>query len=70
MKFKISIEGMHCAACAANVERSLKKIAGITQVSVSLMTKKGFVEADNVAEEEIKKAVERVGYKVSKIEEL
>ena len=68
-KLKITIEGMHCSSCASNIERSLKKVAGIKEASVSLMLKKGTVEAeDNVTEEEIKKAVARVGYKVSKIE--
>lgn len=68
-KFKIQINGMHCSACAANVERSLKKIKGIKEVSVSIMTNKGFIDAeDSVKEEEIRKAVEKVGYKVSSFE--
>ena len=67
-KLKISIEGMHCASCAGNIERSLKKVPGIKEVSISLMTKKGFVECDEkVNGEEIKKAVSRAGYKVSSI---
>jgi len=68
-KYKITIEGMHCAACASNVERSLRKIEGVKEASISLMTKKGFITAeDYVAEDEIKKAVEKTGYKVSKVE--
>jgi Cu+-exporting ATPase len=68
-KLKITIEGMHCAACAANVERALKKISGVKEANISLMTKKGFIEtSDNVSESEIKKAIERVGYKVTGIE--
>ena len=67
-KYKLTIEGMHCAACAANVERSLKKLAGVKEANISLMTKKGFVEAENISEDEIIKAVEKVGYKVIKIE--
>jgi len=68
-KVKITIEGMHCASCAGNVEKSLKKIDGISNVSVSLMTKKAIVEMDdNVKEEDLKKAIEKPGYKVAKIE--
>ena len=68
-KLKIFIDGMHCASCAGNIERSLKKVPGVKEASVSLMLKKGTVEAeDNVSEEDIKKAVLRAGYKVSKIE--
>jgi P-type Cu+ transporter len=68
-KIKLTIEGMHCASCASNVERSLKKVRGVKEVNVSLMTHKCFVESDNANKDEIKKAVERVGYKVVGLEE-
>jgi len=68
-KVKLTIEGMHCSSCASNIERSVKKISGVKEASVSLMTKKGIIEAeDNVSEEDLKKAVARTGYKVIKIE--
>ena len=68
-KLKLFIEGMHCASCASNIERSLKKVPGVKEASISLMLKKGTVEADDsVSEDEIKKAVARTGYKISKIE--
>ena len=68
-KIKLTIEGMHCASCASNVERSLKKVKGVKEVSVSLMTHKCFLEIENANKDEIKKAVEKVGYKVVGIEE-
>ena len=69
MKAKITISGMHCASCAGNVERSLKKISGVKDARVSLMTNKGFLESEsNVSDEEIKKAVARAGYKALAIE--
>jgi copper chaperone CopZ len=69
MKKKLTISGMHCASCAANVERSLKKINGVTNASVSLLTKKGFLESEKeISDEEIKKAVSRTGYKLDNIE--
>lgn len=68
-KIKLIIEGMHCASCASNIEKSLKKISGVKEASVSLMLKKGTVEMeDSVKEDELRKAVARVGYKVTKIE--
>lgn len=68
-KLKLTIEGMHCASCASNIERSLKKVTGVNEATVSLMLKKGTVEVeDNVSIEELKHAVVRAGYKVSKIE--
>jgi len=69
MKAKITISGMHCASCALNVERSLKKVPGINDARVSLMTNKGFIESEeDIPEEEIKKAVARAGYKALAIE--
>ncbi|HLD12142.1 MAG TPA: heavy metal-associated domain-containing protein [Candidatus Nanoarchaeia archaeon] len=68
-KIKLSIEGMHCASCGSNIERSVKKVPGVQQVTVNVMIKKGYVTAeDNVKEEDIKAAVAKTGYKVSSIE--
>ena len=65
-KIKLNIEGMHCASCALNIERSLLKIFGVKKASVILMLKKGMVECeDSTSEEELKKAVAKVGYKVT-----
>ncbi|MBX4212278.1 heavy-metal-associated domain-containing protein [Candidatus Pacearchaeota archaeon] len=68
-KFKVLIQGMHCASCASNIERSVGKVSGVKSCSVSLMTRKSLIECDdNVKEEEIKKAVARAGYQVVSIE--
>lgn len=68
-KIKLTISGMHCASCVGNVERSLKKVSGVKNVSVSLMTNKGIVESDDsVSDEDLKKAVSKTGYKVTEIQ--
>ena len=68
-KLKLTIEGMHCASCASNVERSLKNVKGVKSVNIGIMTKKGFVEVeDNVKDEDLINAVKKVGYKVTGIE--
>ncbi len=68
-KIKLTIEGMHCASCASNVEKSLKKVSGVKEANVSLMLKKGIVECEEkTTDEELKKAVSKVGYKVARIE--
>ncbi|MFA5855812.1 MAG: heavy metal-associated domain-containing protein [Candidatus Pacearchaeota archaeon] len=68
-KYKLTIQGMHCASCASNVEKAVKKINGINEVSVSLMTNKAIIQAnDNVNPEVIKNAISKVGYKVTNIE--
>jgi Cu+-exporting ATPase len=66
---KITIDGMHCASCASNIERSLKKTAGVKEATVSVMMKKGTVECDDrVSEAMLKDAVKRAGYNVKSVE--
>ena len=68
-KIKISIDGMHCASCASNIERSLKKVEGVKNASVSLLMKKAIVECDDkVSDDELKHAVKRTGYNTRLIE--
>ena len=68
-KLKLTIAGMHCGSCAGNIERAIKKIPGVKECRVSAVTNKGFVEAEDSAnEEEMKKAVAKVGYKVVSVE--
>jgi copper chaperone CopZ len=68
-KAKMEILGMHCASCASNIERSLKKTSGVKDVKVSLLLKKATAECeDSVKEEELKSAVKRAGYNVKSLE--
>ena len=67
-KAKIEIEGMHCASCASNIERSLSKVPGVSNARVMLLLKKGTCEiADNVKEADLANAVKRAGYKIRKV---
>ena len=68
-KLKIIIEGMHCTSCAGNVERSVKKIPGVKSISVSFLTRKGTVEAeDSVTDAQLTEAVKKTGYKLVGVE--
>ncbi len=68
-KSKLTISGMHCASCAGNVERALKKVKGVNNVSVSVLLNKATVEYEGkINEEDLKKAVASAGYKVMKVE--
>ena len=68
-KEKITIQGMHCASCASNIEKSLSKTPGVKSAKVSLLLKKGYVECeDSVSDEDLKKAVARAGYKAISVE--
>ena len=61
-KVIISIEGMSCASCAANIEKSLKKVQGVKSASVSLMTNKAVVDTEDfVSEGELRSAVSNAG---------
>ena len=67
-KATILINGMHCASCASNIERSLKKVSGVKNASVSLLFKKGTAEMDdNVSEESLRQAVKRTGYEAKEV---
>ena len=66
-KITISIKGMHCASCAGNVEKSLRKVKGVKEAKVSLMTEKAFVESEGATREDLAKAVARAGYRASEI---
>ena len=69
MRKKLLIQGMHCASCANNIEKSLNKVSGVKSCSVSLLTRKGIVECEEkVSDEELNKAVARAGYKLVKVE--
>lgn len=65
MKKTITIEGMHCASCSGNVEKSLKSVKGVKSAKASLLFKKAEIEIEeNVNLEDVKKAVSKLGYRV------
>ena len=54
---------MTCSACSAAVEKSVRKLDGISNVTVSLMTNTMTVAYDeDIAEESVIEAVKRAGY--------
>jgi P-type Cu+ transporter len=61
----LKIEGMTCAACAKTVERVTKKIDGVIESNVNYATEKLNIsyEPSKVRVSDIKKAVEKAGYK-------
>ena len=59
MKKKFKLIDLDCANCAAKMEEAIKKIDGVKDASVSFMTQKMMIEADDeifdqVVEEAIK----------------
>lgn len=63
MKKTYKIEGMHCSACAASVEKILKKQDHVENANVNLVMEEAVVEyTDGFEEEKAKKAVETGGF--------
>jgi Cu+-exporting ATPase len=59
---KLELEGMHCASCAAAIERTLNDLDGV-EASVNLVTERATVHCDgDVPVERLVAAVESVGY--------
>src|SRR3989338_6856100 len=62
----LPIKGMHCASCAITIEKSLKKLKGVSNANVNLASEKAMVEYDKntVNESRIIKSIEDAGYNV------
>ncbi len=61
----LKIEGMTCAACAKAVERATTKLNGVIESNVNFATEKLNISYDSsiVRVSDIKKAIEKAGYK-------
>ena len=64
MKKKFKLIDLDCANCAAKMEEAIKKIPGVKDASVSFMTQKLVLEADDDKFDEIMKEVVAVCAKV------
>ncbi len=64
MKKKYSVTGMMCAACAAGIERTVKKLEGVSSCTVSLMGEcmEAVFDESIVKEQDICSAVRSLGY--------
>ena len=64
MEKKFDVSGMTCAACVANVTRTVKKLDGVRDANVNLMTNSMKVSYDEnkVNDNKIIRAVEKIGY--------
>ncbi|EIJ46811.1 heavy metal translocating P-type ATPase [Herbaspirillum sp. GW103] len=62
-EISLDIEGMSCASCVMRVEKALKKVPGVTDVSVNLATERASIAtADTVAPAILIAAIEKAGY--------
>ena len=59
-----TVQGMNCNHCKANVEKAIRGVHGVEEVSVDLQSGMVTVVGDDVSEEEVRNAVEGIGYSV------
>lgn len=64
MKKVYRLEDLDCANCAAKMERAISKIDGVNEASVSFMTQKLTIDADDARFDEIMKEVVKTCKKV------
>lgn len=67
LKMLLNIDGMHCAACSATVERAVKKIEGVDGISVNLTAGNALISFDETAlkVDDIIVAINNAGFKAS-----
>ena len=62
-EISLDIEGMSCASCVTRVEKALKKVPGVTEVSVNLATERASITTQDAASTAaLIAAVEKAGY--------
>ncbi|MEF2143959.1 MAG: heavy metal translocating P-type ATPase [Desulfovibrionaceae bacterium] len=61
---RLDIDGMHCAACSARVERAVQGLEGVRSVEVSLADNSGTIlfDPDRIGRADIRQAIEAAGY--------
>ena len=64
MKKKFKLEDLDCANCAAKMEEGIKKIDGVNDASVSFLSQKLTIDADDGRFDEIMEQVKAVCAKV------
>lgn len=62
MKKTYKISGMTCAACAARIERFVKKLDGVSDASVNFAAESLTVDSEKVSAKDVEAAVVKAGY--------
>ena len=64
MKKKFKLENLECAHCAAKMEEGIKKISGVNDASISFMTLKLTIDAEDERFDDVLKEAAAVIAKV------
>ena len=65
MKKKFKLQDLDCANCAAKMEDAINKLDGVNKATVSFMTQKLTVDAED---EKFDKVMEQAAKEISKVE--
>ncbi|PIP32592.1 copper-translocating P-type ATPase [Candidatus Gottesmanbacteria bacterium CG_4_10_14_0_8_um_filter_37_24] len=68
-RINLSLSGMHCSSCAALIEKSLKKVTGVSKANVNFAAEKALVFYDGniVTVDSLINAVKKAGYLASEV---
>lgn len=64
MKKKFKMQDLECAHCAAKMEEGIKKLDGVKDVSISFMTQKMTIEAEEERFDEIMQEAKAICSKI------
>lgn len=69
-RIDLSLFGMHCSSCANLIERSLKKMPGVSQANVNFAAEKAAVVFDSakISNNDLIEAVSRSGYRAELVD--
>ncbi|OGG03837.1 copper-translocating P-type ATPase [Candidatus Gottesmanbacteria bacterium RBG_16_37_8] len=70
-RISLSLSGMHCSSCAGLIERSLKKVDGVTLANVNFAAEKAMVDFDasRTKVDDLIKAVQKAGYRANLVDQ-
>ena len=63
----LNLRGMTCAACAQRIEKTVRKLAGVSEANVNLASEKLFVtyKSEAITVDAIRQAVAKIGYEAT-----
>lgn len=70
-RISLSLSGMHCSSCAAIIERTLKKVDGVSGANVNFAAEKALIDfsQEKTSIDLLIKAVEKAGYKAQVVDQ-
>ncbi|EKD89794.1 MAG: Heavy metal translocating P-type ATPase, partial [uncultured bacterium] len=68
-RINLSLSGMHCSSCAALIEKSLKKVEGVSKANVNFAAEKAlvFYDRNRTSVENLISAVKKAGYLATEV---